>query len=143
MRRKTKLPWREFPKRETMEHLAALPALPPDEMLPDLGAYVIAQDMPTPCRFPLCEVWVITPTGDRQTDLVFITQLQQRRYLGTVIVAEAIEIVQAALTSQYISVKGVPRPDEQYTTPVGETVIPFRGAFEVIPEEQLLTLSMN
>src|SRR5512136_1373991 len=114
------LPWHTFPKRETLETLAAQPPLPPDEMLADLGAYALAQRLPTPCRFPLCEVWLLTPTGDAQTDIVFVTQLQERHYLGTVIVHAELEAVQNALTSQYISVIGTPRPDEQYTTPVGE-----------------------
>jgi len=126
-----------------MESLAAQPDLPPDEMLPDLGTYVMEQEMPTPWRSPLCEVWVITPTGDYQTDIVFVTQLHERQYLGTVIVNEDAQSVQNALTSQYITVQGTPSPNEEYTTPVGETVIPLRGTYELIPEEQLVKLSMN
>jgi hypothetical protein len=126
-----------------MESLAAQPDLVPEKMLPDLGAYAIEQTLPTPCRFPLCQVWVLTPTGEQQTDMVFITQIEKQQYLGTVIVSEDMETVRATLSTQYIRVTGTPRPDEAYTTPVGETVIPFRGTFEPISEEELITLSMN
>ena len=142
-RPKWKPPYRTLPKRETLEQLAAQPDLPEDEMLPDLGRYLLEQGKQAPRHFPICKVCVLTPTGERQTDVVFLTQIGEQHYLGTLIVKKEMHEVQEELTDLYIRVEGVPSPNEQYRTPVGETVIPLRGDFTVIPEEQLVKLSMN
>ncbi len=142
-RRKWKPPYRTLPKRETIEQLAALPDLPEDEMLPDLGKYLLDRGAEAPKHFPICKLCVLTPTGEHQTDVVFLTQIGEQHYLGTVIVEQAAETIQEALSDLYIRVEGSPSPEDRYRTPVGETVIPLRGTCTVIPEKQLLKLSMN
>ena len=142
-KRKWKPPYRKLPKRETLEQLEAQPDLPEDEMLPDLGRYLLAQGEQAPRRFPLCKVCVLTPTGECQTDVVFLTQIGEQQYMGTLIVKQEMEAIQDELTDLYIRVKGAPSPQEEYRTAVGEIVVPLRGTFEVIPEERLVKMSMN
>lgn len=41
-----------------------------EKIQPSLGTYVAAQQWPAPCRFALCQAWMLTSTGGRETDVI-------------------------------------------------------------------------